>query len=409
MIKSKKLIAIFVSAAMLMTMLASFTTVAYADEAAYTTHAWYTFEADTLPAGVTSNNSASSGGSDVDLTVDGKYGKGVKVSKRAGRESEKLYPELKVTLNDTIAIANGTTVEVEFDICHTIPEDYIYIFFADQTTDKYDTSGNSYIRIKPKGEVKVIHRGDKNNSSNINLASDSQYTITDYYRIKLVLEGSVNDETSEKAWLVKGAYFDGIQKNVDKWGDVFCTVDFKMLGFRTKMSGGKTGYFSVDNISITSYPTPSNGISPVPDRHKFMNKVLAYTDKVGTAAYNSALALYEKDYLTADDISDALYGLEGNSSLFDITDIGKANSSVKYITTDTTGGKPLLVVGAYDRDTDKLYAVQFIKLSGFKNDGETENRVTYDLGELPEEDIVIKTFIFSSLDKLAPLASPYAE
>jgi len=408
MIKSKKLIAIFVSAAMLMTMLASFTTVAYADEAAYTTHAWYTFEADTLPAGVTSNNSAENGSSDVDLTIDGRYGKGVKISKRAGRESEKLYPNIKVNLDNAIAIANGTTVEVEFDYYINIPGDYMYIYFADSHTDDYNAGGNGYVRVKPGGEVKLYHLATSSDSNPITLTGNNAANVNSFHKIKLVFEGSVNGDT--KGWILRGAYFDGSASGTSgKLGNTFFTVDFKVLGFRNKMDVNQTGDFRVDNISITSYPTPTNGISPVPDRHKFMNKVLTYTDKIDTPAYNAALALFEKSYIAEDDISDVLYALEGNSSLFDITDIGKANSSIRYTSTDTIGGKPILVVCAYNKAKTRLYAAQCIPLTGYKTDGETENRVTYDLGELPEEAEVIKAFIFSAIDRLVPLAASYSE
>lgn len=405
MIKSKKLISIFVSAAMLMTMLASFTTVAYADEATYTTHAWYTFENLTnLPAGVISNNSTDNGSADVDLTIDGKYGKGAKISKRAGRESEKLYPNVKVVLDNAIAIANGTTVEVEFDYYKNIPGDYLYIFFADSTSDDYNASGNGYVRVKPAGEAKLYHLASSSDPYAITMSGSE--ANTGFHRIKLVFEGSVVGDT--KGWILRGAYFDGGAKSSGKWGNTFFTVDFKILGFRNKMDKGQTGDFGVDNISITSYPTPADGKSPVPSRHSFMNKVVKYTDKVDTPAYNSALNLFEQPYVTADDFSDALYVLESDSTLFDITDIAKTNKSIHFTTTDTTGGNPILVVGAYNKSNNKLYAAQCIKLSGLKTDGVTENKKTYDLGELPE-DAVIKAFIFSSLDSLVPLAVAKAE
>ena len=172
------------------------------------------------------------------------------------------------------------------------------------------------------------------------------------------------------------------------------------------MSENKNGEYGADNISITSYPTAST--SPVPDRHKFMNKVLTYTDKVDSVAYNTALTLFEKSYLTKEEVAEALYGLAGNSNVFTITDIAKSNNKVHFTTTDTTGGKPVLIVGAYNRDTDALLSVDCIKINSYKTTGE-DNSVVYDLGELPEDDVVIRAFIFSSFNSLMPLAASRAE
>ena len=403
MIKSKKLVSLFISAAMLITMLSFFTMAAHAEETSpqYTTHAWHTFEEGTLPGGVTSNTTGTSA---VDLTIDGKYGKAVKVTKRADKLASSLYPYLKVNLAQPIAIANGTTVEVEFDYYVNINEDYLYIFLCDSTSDDYSAAGNAYIRVKPGGEAKLFHNADKNDVNAITMSSSVPANVNSWHRIKLVFEGSVVDDT--KGWILKGAYFDGTAKSTDKWGNTFFTVDFKILGFRNKMSANKVGDFGADNVSITSYATAST--SPVPDRHKFMNRVLTHTDKVGTTAYQSALNLFERSYITKDEIGEALYVLEADSNLYVITDIAKSNNKVHFTTTDSTGGKPLLIVGAYDRKTDELLAVNYIKLSGFKTNG-SENGVTYDLGELPETGVVIKAFIFSSLDSLVPLAISRAE
>lgn len=402
--KSKKLISLVVSVAMMMTMIVSFTSVAYADEAAYTTHAWYTFEEGVLPEGITSNNSADKGSSDVDVTINGKYGKGVKISKREGREADKLYPNLKVTMNDAIAIANGTTVEVEFDYYVNIPGDYMYIYFSDSFNDDYNASGNGYVRVKPGGEAKLYHLATSSDPTPITMSSNSAANVNSWHRIKLILEGSVVEDT--KGWILKGAYFDGTAKSSEKWGNTFSTVDFKVLGFRNKMDTGLTGDFGVDNVSITSYPTAST--SPVPDRHKFMNKVLTYTDKVDTPAYNTAMDLFEKSYLTKEEVAEALYGMASNSNAFEITDIAKGNSKVHFTTTDTTGGKPVLIVGAYNRDTDALLALDIVKINSYKNNGE-DNGITYDLGELPEDDVEIRAFIFSSVNSLMPLASARVE
>ena len=399
MIKSKKLVSLFISAAMLITMLSFFTMAACAEETSpqYTTHAWYTFEEGTLPGGVTSNTTGTSA---VDLTIDGKYGKAVKVTKRADKLGSTLYPYLKVNLAEPIAIANGTTVEVEFDYYINIYDDYFYIFLCDSTSDEYDAAGNAYIRVKTTGEAKLYHNANSSDTNAITMSANVPANVNSWHRIKLVFDGSVVDDT--KGWILKGAYFDGSAQKSSYWGNTFFTVDFRVLGFRNKMiKDHQVGDFGVDNVSITSYATAST--SPVPDRHKFMNRVLTHTDKVGTTAYQSALDLFERSYITKDEIGEALYVLEADSNLYEITDIAKSNNKVHFTTTDSTGGKPLLIVGAYDRKTDELLAVNYIKLSGFKTNG-SENGVTYDLGELPETGVVIKAFIFSSLDSLVPLA-----
>ena len=48
-----------------------------------------------------------------------------------------------------------------------------------------------------------------------------------------------------------------------------------------------------------------------------MNKVLTYTDKVDTPAYNTAMDLFEKSYLTKEEVAEALYGMASNSNAFE--------------------------------------------------------------------------------------------
>ena len=173
---------------------------------------------------------------------------------------------------------------------------------------------------------------------------------------------------------------------------------------------GDDGHICLDNISITSYPTPEDGKSPVPNRHTFMKKVLEYKDTLGTTpAYQYALDVFERPYITSKEINDAYYVLAGNSNMYTIHDIGTTDHNVKLSSTDTVGGTPILVVCAFNRAYSKLYASQCIPITGLEGDGTTEKRFYYNLGELPEDAKVIKAFVLSSLDSLIPLAKPYAE
>ena len=233
MIKSKRIISLFVSAAMLITMLSSFATVAFADEAAYTTHAWYTFEDGKLPAGVTANTGDTS---EVDLGVDGQYRKGVKVTKKAELLSTKKYPELKVTLDEAItideAIAENLTVEIEFSYKPSdLPSENTYFYLCDDVSDKYNATGNAYMSLKQNGELKTrtLKKTDGTDNSSDEITISTSFDKNEWQRVKLVLNASAAAQPDQKGWILSKVYYNGNARSSSKWGQCMFTVDLLCL------------------------------------------------------------------------------------------------------------------------------------------------------------------------------------
>ena len=364
-----KSISMIAATAMLVTALSGATALAAGE--LYTTHLWETME----------NGSSASLSSKASYTsVDGKYGNGAKYT-YSEYVSTNAYAQIDFALSDTITVAealkNNLTVEVEFDFYGAnlaTDDNYFYLASGAKSTSNY-AAGFS---MKKSGQTKVLNYVGTE-------AKDIKSGYTDsfgsYHTFKLVFHaektGYINPTTSTATtadgWVLDMVYFDGVAQAKNSGTQLSASGvalggytgggDFTNLFFRFKSNASNAGEIGLDNVSVTSYTTPSGGVSPVPNRHTYMDTVTTtYASKVGTGAYNAALSLFEEDYITTDDINDVYYMLEGTLP-YVIDDIGKGAGTVVITNNDTVvKGTPILVV-TVDQDGDKLIDVlKIVKL-----------------------------------------------
>ena len=390
----------------------TFSTVALAaDEETkdYTTHVWETFE--------DGQDAASKSGKTSFTSLDtGKYGKGAKYTYSTYDGSDR-YAQFDFALSDKITLAeainNNLTVEVEFDFYGaslTTDDNYFYLASARKSSSNF-AAGFS---MKNNGQTKALNYLKEGKPVDIKRKYD---TFGNYHTFKVVLhaekEGYYDPvkktETTADSWVLDGFYFDGEeQKSQAKYTLGGCTGknDFTHLYFRFKSDSTLAGEIGLDNVSVTSYPTPSNGVSHVPDRHAFMDKVLTYKETANAGAYSAALATFEQDYLTNADITKAYYLLEGNSALYTISNIGKDAGTVTIQGNDTVGGTPILVLAAFDSQ-HKLSGLCVKKITAWK-DGSSKT-VDFSGNLTVPEKGQVGAFIFESFDTLFPLAATYRE
>lgn len=365
----------------------------------YTTHLWETME-DANPASLSSKTSYAS--------VDGKYGNGAKYT-YSEYVSTNAYAQIDFALSDTITIAEALeddlTVEVEFDFYGAnLPTDdnYFYLASGEKSTSNY-AAGFS---MKKNGQTKALKY---NGSSNVDVKGQYLSTFGEFHTFKLVFHAEkagytnpvTQTATTADGWVLDGFYFDGVeQKSQAKYtlGGYTGSGDFTNLFFRFKSDESNAGEIGIDNVYVTSYTTPSDGVSPVPSRHTYMDKVLTYKDTASTGAYNAAISLFEQDYITTDDINDVYYMLEGTLQ-YVIDDIGKGAGTVVITNNDTVGGTPILVV-TVDQDGDML--LDDVKILKLENLNSGSNTVT--VGGYDSDTKDVKAFIFSSFKTLMPLA-----
>lgn len=326
----KRLLGIFVAAAMLISAF-SFTTFATAD---FTTHVWETFE---------DGQDGAIRNSDTTFTsIDSKYGKGAKYTYNHTKQGK--YTQASFALTNPITLAdavkNNLTVEVEFDyyVKDRIGgnDNYFHI-----TSGENNTTNAAKFEIRSNGQTKIwspikTDKGDDVKNSNAD-------AIKTFGTFKIVFHAEAADftdkfpgldsaKTTVASWVLDKFYYNGVDTVTSaKYvpGSVIATCDFTHLYFRFKSDSTKVGEIGLDNVSVTSYTTSQDGVSPVPDRYALFNKITAAKTNV------------EGDY---------------SSGSFDETVYNKLKADIAAI--DTTIAENAITKAVYDKAIADIAAVE---------------------------------------------------
>ena len=287
--------------------------------ALYTTYAWETFETeitDALEIYQLPFNHVYHNGNGAWSYVDGKYGKGVKFFKVEEKQGETAYSQLDVELSTPItfaeAVENNLIVEIEFDYYGAelgTDDNYLWLTSA----RKSPVNSNVKIQFKANGQTKILNYGG---AAGVDIKGGNIEEFASFHTFKLTIQA---DETAG-GWVLRSFYYDGVDQQPNakfETGQYMGTGDFTDLLFQIKTNANEGGEFGVDNVLVTAYPSPLDGVSPVPDRHTYMSKVLEYKETVDAYnaagiinAYNAAMELFYDDYVLQEDFDSALQALD---------------------------------------------------------------------------------------------------
>ena len=336
----KRAVSLITVFALILTTLGAVT--AFADEddgsvaepvtAGYTTYAWETFDKPVVKDGKedvysisfadgTYFKGAYRNGDGLAVRMDGTYLDAVKVT---SDKDVATYSKMDIVLansgiNFADALANNLYVETEFDMYYSsLPNDNSTVMFASgikSTSDPAVTLVN-----KKNGEFK-IDQIQKTYKSNYAAAQSNQNLPDTWKRFKFVMHaGSGVNASGETVdgWILDGVYMDGqdtIGAAKYKRGAVLSTNNYTDFLLNYKITKDQ-GFVAVDNVSVTAYTKAqldaNGGVSPVPNRMKYLNEVLSYKATVDSynttamrTAYDNAINGFYKEGLMQSDL-DAL-------------------------------------------------------------------------------------------------------
>lgn len=408
----KKSISLFAAGIMLVSAFGG--VAALADGELYTTHLWETMEDGTSAESNTKTT--------ISTIENGKYGKGIKVNyttTATERVNAQAYFDLKDTITVAEAIEKNLTVEVEFDYYYNGHTDKEYgnnnYFYLSSKSLKEGPENDAAVgfRIRTTGQTKILNYP---NSTEDDVKNAESNEIKNFNRFKVVLHAEkagyidplTSTATTADGWVLDGFYYNGAeQKNQAKYtlGGYTGGGDFTNLYFKFQTDSTLAGEIGLDNVSVVSYTTPADGVSPVPDRRAYMEKVLTYKDTASAGSYNNALSVFEQDYITEADMNQAYYILEGRSDLYVIDDIYNGSRSVKITSNDSIGGTPILIVASFV--SDKLDDIMIKTIAPIASGSSAT--ISFDEDFTVADKASLRAYIFESFETLLPLATSRVE
>lgn len=293
MIKSRKLISIFISAAMLVTMLSAFTPVSFAEETESVVSVVADYKYDTpadARSGVTNTNryiydadtfkSIYGYGGTVywDWDYDGdpsNIGNGTVTTSQKGKQ-------IRINANslDLTALQVGTYVETSFDAYYHFNENSRVIMGLS------DASGNymHQFEIRGNNDNYVVSRGT--NKSKVSASEDA------LHRFKFTLQRAKNTD-GNLTYNVVGLSVDGVEAASDYTHEImdsskigsYVGIDFRIITVVEDSEGNLSAKWDtvpadttdynqlwVDNFSVVTY-TSETGVSPVGDKAGLSKKL----------------------------------------------------------------------------------------------------------------------------------------